>query len=82
MLNRFIAWLDKPAIVAGDAMDFAIHAGSMQERRACAAYCLRLADIMEQGAGEHTPGDRLRQAADTILAGRHYPTEIQTRGLK
>ena len=46
------------------------------ERERCAAYCGELAKIMECGAGELGPGQRLRQAEQTIRAGRHWTPNV------
>ena len=40
------------------------------ERRKCADYAGRIASMMEQGAGECNPGERLRQVEHTIRAGK------------
>ena len=46
------------------------------ERERCAAYCGELAEIMECGAGELGLGQRLRQAEQTIRAGRHWTPNV------
>lgn len=41
--------------------------GMEEQREKDAEICKRLAEMMEQGAGELEPGDRLRQAARAIM---------------
>jgi len=48
------------------AMKKAWEAGVAEEREACAQVCDRIAEMMEAGAGEPEPGQRLRQAAQMM----------------
>ena len=74
--TAILIWQEVPGlanVVTGRALEEFATRIERREREACAAYCGRLAEMMEQGAGEGEPGGRLRQAEHTILAGQHYP---------